>query len=92
MKYRAQESKNTRTTTRLFQCLSINFAFAGQRSNDKNTAVDFVGYGGETCCLLIYDHFTEKPYGATRTSKVSAVAWLCKLLRQQIPEDSAKDD
>jgi hypothetical protein len=60
--------------TRPCQGLSIYFAFAGQRSKDKNTAFDFVGYGGETCCILIYDHFTEKLCGATRISKVPQVA------------------
>jgi hypothetical protein len=60
MKYRVRGSKSTRKATQPFQGFSIDFAFAGQRSKDKNNAVDFVGYGGKTCYILLADHFTEK--------------------------------
>ena len=59
MKYRARGSASTRKATCPFQGFSIDFAFAGQRSKDKNTAVDFVGYGGKTCCTLLADHLLK---------------------------------
>ena len=76
MKYSARGTETTRKAVQPFQGFSIDFAFAGQRSKDKNTAVDFVRYGGETCYVLLVNHFTEKLYGATRISKVPPVSWL----------------
>jgi hypothetical protein len=92
MKYRARRSESTRKATRPFQGFSIDFAFAGQRSKDKNTAVDFVGYVGETCCVLLADHFTENLYGTTRILKVLSVACLRRFLLQHIPEHDPKND
>jgi hypothetical protein len=59
MKYRARGTETTRKAVRPFQGFFIDFAFAGQRSKDKNAAVDFVGYGGETCYVLIVDHLPK---------------------------------
>ena len=92
IKHRARETDTTRRAIRPFQGLSIDFAFAGQRSKEANTAVDFVGYGGETCYVLLIDHYTEKLYGATRISKVPPVAWLRRFLLQNVPEDDPKND
>ena len=71
---RAQGKASTRTSTLPFQGLSIDFAFAGQESKDKTRNVDFVGYGGETCYVLLGDHFTETLYGCTHISKAPPVA------------------
>jgi hypothetical protein len=92
IKHCTRGTDTTRRVTRPFQGFSIDFAFAGQRSKDKNTAVDLVGYGGETCYVLLVDHFTEKLYGATRISKVPPVAWLQRFLLQHVPEDDPKND
>jgi hypothetical protein len=62
------------------------------RSKDKNTAVYFVGYGGETCYILLTDHFTEKLHRTTRISKVPPVAWLRRFFRQHIPKHHPKDN
>ena len=56
------------------------------------TAVDFVGYGGETCYVLLVDHYTEKLYGTTRISKAPPVAWLRRFLLQNVPEGDPKND
>jgi hypothetical protein len=92
MKYRARGTETTRKAVQPFQGFSIDFAFVGQRSKDKNTAVDFVGYGGETCYVLLVDHFTEKLYGVTRILKVPPVSWLRRFLLQHIPEGNPKND
>jgi hypothetical protein len=92
MKNRAKGSESSRKATQPFQGFSIDFAFAGQRSKDKNTAVDFVGHGGETCYILLTDHFTEKLCGATRILKVPPVAWLRRFFLQHIPEHDPKSD
>jgi hypothetical protein len=92
MKYRARGTDTTRRAIRPFQGLSIDFAFAGQRSKDAKTAVDFVGYGGETCYVLLVDHYTEKLYGTTRISKAPPVAWLHRFLLQNVPEGDPKND
>jgi hypothetical protein len=92
MKYRARGSESTRKATRPFQGFSIDFAFAGQRSKDKNTAVNFVGCGGETSYILLAEHFTEKSCGATRISKVPPVAWLRRFFLQHIQEQDPKNN
>jgi hypothetical protein len=70
----------------------VDFAFAGQRSKNKDTAIVFVGYGGKTCCILLTDNHTEKLYGTTQISKVPPVAWLRRFFCQHIPELDPKDD
>jgi hypothetical protein len=92
MKHRARGTESTRKAIRPFQGSSIDFAFADQRSKDKNMAVDFVGYGGETCYVPLIDHFTKKLCGATRISKVPPVSWLQRFLLQHVPEDDPKND
>ena len=92
LRHQPRGSAPTRTATRAFQGLSIDMAFAGQRSKNSDRSVDFTGYGGETCYLLLSDHYTEKLYGCTRRSKVPPVQWLRFWLTKHIPPDSPTDD
>ena len=85
----------TRTATRVGQGLSIDFAFAGQHSKnskdpDRYRENDYLGYNGETCYLLVYDHFPERLDGVCRQSKAPPVAWLRRWLRNNV-EDDVKD-
>jgi hypothetical protein len=50
---------STQTATIPFQGgLSIDFSFAGTHSANLSRAADFVGFNGETCWILIADHFS----------------------------------
>lgn len=75
----------TRTATAPYQGLSINFSFAGQKSSDPTCAKDFVGINGETCWILISDHFSRMKHGSTRVSKASPIQWLLDFLRKHSP-------
>ena len=50
---------STRTASVPYQGLSIDFSFAGTKSKDTERAKDFVGYNGETCWILVADHFSR---------------------------------
>ena len=92
MKCHTRGSESTREAIQPFQGFSVDFAFAGQRSKDKNAVVDFVGHGGETCYTLLTNHCTEKLCRTTRTSKVPPIAWLQRFFCQHVPEHDPKDD
>ena len=80
----------TRTATRPFQGLSIDFSFSGTASSDSSRATDFVGLNGETSWILITDHFTRYKYGDTRISKASPLHWLHHFLKTYSPQCSDK--
>lgn len=75
----------TRVATVPYQGLSIDLSFAGTKSKDSTRAKDFVGLNGETCWILITDHFSRMKHGETRISKASPLAWLRKFLAQYTP-------
>ena len=69
MKSRNRGDGETRTATEPGQGLSLDFSFAGQHSknatNPEQMRVnDCMGVHGETCCLLLCDHATERLDGA----------------------------
>jgi hypothetical protein len=49
----------------------MDFSFAGVKTRDDERKLDFMGVNGETCCILVTDHFTRAVFGDTRVSKVS---------------------
>ncbi|KAG7338408.1 reverse transcriptase RNA-dependent DNA polymerase [Nitzschia inconspicua] len=81
---------STRTATQPFQGLSIDFSFAGVRSKDVERKKDFTGLNGETCWILVTDHFTRAVFGDTRVSKASPMEWLRSFLRQHSPQCPGK--
>lgn len=89
---RSKQTKNpsgpntTRTATIPFQGLSIDFSFAGLRSQNTDRSSDFVGFNGETCWILISDHFSRLKIGDTRLSKAAPLAWLRRFLQQHAPQ------
>ncbi|KAG7374842.1 reverse transcriptase RNA-dependent DNA polymerase [Nitzschia inconspicua] len=81
---------STRTATQPFQGLSIDFSFAGVRSKDMERKKDFTGLNGETCWILVTDHFIRAVFGDTRVSKASPIEWLRSFLRQHSPQCPGK--
>jgi hypothetical protein len=74
---------STRSATRPWQGLSIDFSFSGTISRDKTTGKenmerrkDFVGLNGETSWILVSDHFSRYMIGDTRLLKASPIYWL----------------
>jgi GAG-pre-integrase domain len=81
---------STRTATVPFQGLSIDFSFAGTHSANLSRAADFVGFNGETCWILIADHFSRFKIGATRISKAAPLDWLRLFLKEHAPTCPSK--
>lgn len=77
---------STRSAAVPYQGLSIDFSFAGVRSKDPGRAKDFVGFNGETCWILVSDHFSRMLHGDTRISKASPVTWLREFLKKYAPQ------
>ena len=86
----AAGQNSTRTATLPYQGLSIDFSFAGQRSKNEAHARDFVGFNGETCWILISDHFSRMLHGETRISKASPLKWLRNFLKAHAPDCEGK--
>jgi len=92
MKSRNRGDGETHAATEPGQGLSIDFSFAGQHSknatNPEQMPVnDYMGIHGETCCLLVYDHATERLDGVCRQSKAPPLAWLKKWLTKNVKDD-----
>jgi hypothetical protein len=50
---------STRKATIRFQGLSIDFSFAGAPSANADRAADYIRFNGETCWILVSDHFSR---------------------------------
>jgi len=93
---RAKQTKSpagpntTRVATLPFQGLSVDFSFSGVRSSDTTRGSEYIGFNGETCWILVVDHFTRFKTGVTRVSKAAPVDWLRQFLRQHAPSCSGK--
>ncbi len=80
----------TRTATAPFQGLSIDFSFSGTRSKNPDHDDDFLGLNGESCWILISDHFTRYLVGDTRVNKGSPLNWLRHFLEKHSPDCADK--
>ena len=78
-------SNSTRAATEPYQGLSIDFSFAGVASKNSKRRVDYAGLHGETCWILVTDHFTGMKHGDSRVSKAAPVEWLRHFLSQHSP-------
>ena len=81
---------STRTATRPYQGLSIDFSFSGTKSKNEERAQDYEGINGETSWILISDHFTRHLTGDTRLSKASPIHWLRQFLDVNTPNCPGK--
>ncbi|KAG7341208.1 hypothetical protein IV203_023159 [Nitzschia inconspicua] len=60
------------------------------RAKQTKESADFNGLNGETCWILVTDHFTRVVFGDTRISKASPIEWLLSFLRQYSPQCQGK--
>jgi hypothetical protein len=49
-----------------------------------------MGVNGETCWILVTDHFTRAVFGDTRVSKASPLEWLRSFLHRHSPQCDGK--
>ena len=80
----------TRVATIPYQGLSVDFSFSGTKSKDKQREADYLGLKGETCWILITDHFTRVKHGDTRKGKASPIHWLRHFLETYSPKTTGK--
>jgi len=91
-KSRCRGDGETRTAAEPGQDLSMDFSFAGQRSKNATNPEQMrvnghMGIHGETRCLLLHDHATERSDGACRQPKAPPSAWLKKRLTKNAKGD-----
>ena len=79
-------TKSTRKATVPYQGLSIDFSFSGTKSKDQGRRKDFEGLNGETCYILVTDHYTGMKHGDTRLSKAPPTLWLRRFLSVYSPK------
>ena len=71
--------------TKPFQGLSIDVGHSGQTSKDKDRSHEYLGLHGETCWILIKDHFTGYLIGKCQRSKASPLHWIRDTLSHFAP-------
>ncbi len=81
---------NTMTTTECLQGLGIDFAFMVQKSADPKRFDNLVGHNGETCYVLITDHFSGRLIGRAFATKAPPVDWLNQWLANNAPACNGK--
>jgi hypothetical protein len=86
LKKRAPGHQSTMKATAPWHGLSIDFAFTGQASKDKSRAAAYKGFNGETCFVLIKDHFSGTLDGTVRIAKGAPVNWLRQWLVRHSPQ------
>ena len=86
-KLRKQPSSTVSTmrSTICNQGISIDFGFMVQRSKDKKRERNLIGLNGETCYVLITDHFSGRLYGRAFASKAPPVDWVNNWLANNSP-------
>ena len=67
------------------QGLSIEFGFMIQKSRDSVRHNTLVGLNGETCYVLLTDHFSGRIFGRAFPTKAPPVDWINSWLASNIP-------
>jgi hypothetical protein len=67
------------------QGLGVDFAFMVQRSRDPKRFENLVGLNGETCYVLLTDHFSGRLFGRAFATKAPPVDWLNQWLASNSP-------
>jgi hypothetical protein len=75
-----KSTSSTRKATQCNQGISIDFGFVVQSSKDSERVRRLSGLHGETCYVLLRDHFSKTLYGAALRSKAPPIEWLTKWL------------
>ena len=79
-------SASTMVATSCLQGLSVDFAFMVQRSSDTKRFDNLVGFNGETCYVLLTDHFSGRIFGRAFATKAPPVDWLNQWLANNTPD------
>ena len=74
-----------------FQDISIDFSFAGIRSENFKHRRDYLGVHDETCWLLITDLFSIYMFGKTFKSKAVPLQYLCDWLASTVLLETTLD-
>jgi hypothetical protein len=85
MRRKARGHDTTRSATTCFQGLSIDFAFIVQQSKDSERLEEYTGLQGQTCYVLVADHFSGGVHGITQVSKEPPIVWLDAFLARNKP-------
>lgn len=80
----------TLSATVLYQGMSIDFAFAGTKSNNSDCQIDFEGYPGKTSWWAIVDYCTRMYHGVTGVTKASPTHWISNFLQTHSPDCNNK--
>jgi hypothetical protein len=80
----------TRIASNPYQGLSIDFSFSGTKSKNEERQRDYKGLNGETCWILVTDHFSRMKHGDTRLSKGSPIHWMRHFLENHAPKCPSK--
>ncbi|KAI2496066.1 retrotransposon [Fragilaria crotonensis] len=84
---------STKTTMRATTChqgLSIDFGFMVQKSRDTTRHTNLVGLNGETCYVLLTDHYSGRIHGRAFATKAPPVEWLNSWLASNAPDCADK--
>jgi Reverse transcriptase (RNA-dependent DNA polymerase)/GAG-pre-integrase domain len=81
----ARSTTDSRHATVPNQGLSVDFGFIVQRSNDSKRYHRYQGIQGQTCYILIADHFSGMLYGHTFKNKAPPIQWLNEWLAIHSP-------
>jgi hypothetical protein len=67
------------------QGLGVDFAFMVQKSRNPKRFENLVGFNGETCYILLTDHFSGRIFGRAFATKAPPVDWLNQWLASNAP-------
>jgi Reverse transcriptase (RNA-dependent DNA polymerase)/GAG-pre-integrase domain len=81
----AQCTDDSRHATVCNQGISVDFGFIIQKSNDSKRYHKYLGLNGETCYIVIADHFSGMLYGKAFRTKAPPVTWLNQWLALHAP-------
>ena len=76
----------TMKATACYQGLSIDFGFMVQKSRDSERHRNLVGTNGETCYVLLTDHYSGRLFGRAFATKAPPVDWLNNWLANNAPQ------
>ncbi len=82
-----RKAPRTLSPTRRAVVCSIDFGFIGASKKDSPKQRSFEGLYGETCHLLVTDHFTGELFGTPKESRVVPLDYLERLFQQHFPRN-----
>jgi GAG-pre-integrase domain len=77
---------NSCIATSCFQGLSIDLGFVVQKSKNSDRYIDNLGFNGESCYILISNHFSGMVFGKALETKAPPIQWLHQWLAWYNPD------